>query len=82
MSFESNIANHLKDLEKQRMALVRERFAMLHDCDCEYCEVAGDLSDDYTEEDLDAKDAEIKAVDDTIAKVKLHAKRHKVEVSE
>lgn len=79
MSFEAKIPDHLKELQAKLRTLKSERLDMYHDCECEYCEYDG-LRDFVTEEDVEAKDAEIKEVEETIARVERFAKDRGVEV--
>ncbi len=78
MSFEAKISDHIKTLEKKGKDLYFERDKLLHRCDCSYCEY-GDV-EDGNEEKWDQLTAEMKEVEDTISRVKQHAKLHKIEV--
>ena len=79
MSFESHIADHLKDLKAKRSRLEYEQLDLVHDCDCDYCETAGSVTDE-NQEAWDKIEAEIKEVDATVERLKVHAKLHKIKV--
>lgn len=74
MSFNDNVAEHLKSLRQKRANLSRERYELVHDCDCEYCDVE-EISD---EERHDEIEKEILEIDKTIKSLESFAELHKI----
>lgn len=67
MSFDENVPSHKEMLETQRQQLIREQAALIHDCDCDYCEYDG-IKDGH-EEDYDKIQEDIDGIEQTIKKL-------------
>lgn len=80
MSFEKKIPDHLKELRERQDYLVRKRNDLVHDCDCNYCDMSGEVTDD-NEKLYDDLDKQIKDVGRAIEAVHKHAALHNVEVA-
>lgn len=81
MSFEQDSARHLAELRIKSVNLRWEKADMFHDCECEYCEYDG-LKEDYSDEDVEKIEAEMKEIEQMFVRVKRHAEAAGIDVSE
>lgn len=81
MSFETNIPNHIKELNKKIRDLEYDRRRLIHDCDCELCDMQGEVTDENSH-DYDAMGDQIKKIEDTIEALEAHAKLHNIKLEE
>lgn len=81
MSFNDNLPMQLAELRVKYTDLRWNKADMYHDCGCEYCDYDG-LNEDYTEEDVEKVEAEMKEIEETFTRVKRYAELHKIDVSD
>lgn len=79
MSFEAKIPDQIAELQNKKTDLARQRVHLLHDCDCNFCEWNGDVTED-NETEWGRLALEIKGLDQLIDRLKDHAKLHKIEI--
>ena len=75
MSFETHIADHLKELEAKGKQLYWDRDKLTHSCDCEYCEY--DDIDDENQPEWDRLTAEITELSANVKKINDYAEFYK-----
>lgn len=78
MSFNKNLPAHYEELQTKLAGLYSKRNEMYHECDCDYCTVSGDLSDEYTVEELEAVEKDIADTKQAIKTLKEYAEFNKL----
>lgn len=81
MSFNEKLPEQLAELRVKYTDLRWKKTDMYHDCGCEYCDYDGLLAD-YTEEDVEEVESEMKDIETAFARIKKYAELHKIDVSD
>lgn len=79
MSFESKIPHYVQEVSKQILDCRQKQSDLLHDCDCKYCELSGDIS---SEDQIlyDSLTEQITGYERTIIRLKAHARLHNIDL--
>lgn len=80
MSFDDNLPRQLAEARIKYTDLRWKKQDMYHDCGCEYCEYDG-LKEDYTEEDVEIIEREMKGMEEDFARIKRYAADRNIDVS-